>query len=449
MLHFTNELAATIFCSGAFLGFILTWLYFLKNKVNQRQYDLLLFTKEALEVKFLELKEESEGLKKTLTDLNDKLQSEKQQVIKLETEKTATQERIFQQKADLLNMEEKFRLHFENLANKIFDAKSEKFKKEAEEGLENMLNPLKVKFQEFNKLVTEAFGTQMKEQYSLKNEIERIILANEKITLQAENLTKALKGESKTQGNWGEMILEKILEDSGLRKDQDYTLQAANMALKHPEGGMIRPDVIVKLPDDKHIIIDAKVTLTDYERYCTEPEEMRAQPLRQFLASIRRHVNELESKRYQDAEKLATPDFVLMFIPIEGAYALALQQDATLHNYAWRKRIVIVCPATLFATLRTIASIWRLELQNKNTLEIARRGGELYDKVAAFVEDMSKLGKQLETAKNTYSDTMKKLSEGKGNILKQTENLKRLGVKASKNIPLELLENNEEEKVLT
>ncbi len=261
------------------------------------------------------------------------------------------------------------------------------------------------------------------------------------MTQETEGLTKALRGDVKAQGDWGETKLRKILEESGLRKGTDYIEQGDGLALKHIEdGSVIKPDVIVMLPERKHIIIDSKVSLTHYSRFSNAQNDAeRASHLEDYLASVKKHVDGLEKRRYQDTEKLGTPDFVLLFMPIEGAYSLAIQQDDNLHHYAWDKKIVIVCSSTLFATLKTIASIWRLELQNQNAIEIARQGGALYDKIALFVEDMVKLGTQLDTTKKTYDNTMNKLSSGTGNILRRTENLKKLGAKASKKLPPDLI----------
>jgi len=391
---------------GLTLGFIIAWLVLgKKNAVLETQ--LILSEEERLK---LDTKAE---------ELNIKLQD------------------LIQRNAKLEQADETVATQFENLANKIFDAKNEKFKKESKEDIGQLLNPLKEKLNEFQKKVDSSFGEQVKEQVSLKAEIKNIISINEKMTAQTEGLTKALKGDSKAQGNWGEVMLEKILEDSGLRKDIDYILQATGMGLKHTEtGSIIKPDVIINLPDNKHIIVDAKVSLTHYEKYCaTENVTERAGYLKSFLASIRKHVKDLEERRYQDTEKLGTPDFVLMFMPIEGAYSLAVQEDVQLHSHAWDKKVVIVCPSTLFATLRTISSVWQLVEQNKNSQEIARQGGALYDKVAGFVEDMEGLGRKIEATQKTYDGAFKKLSSGTGNIIKRTKDIKALGIKTSKKLP--------------
>ena len=335
---------------------------------------------------------------------------------------------------------------FQNLANKIFEEKTARFRQDSQDGISQLLTPLKERLQEFQKKIDDSFTNQAKEQFSLKNEIARIVAVNEKMTLETQGLSKALKGDVKAQGNWGEVMLEKILEESGLRKGKDYIVQGSELGLKHAEdGSAIKPDVIVMLPEGKHIVVDSKVSLTHYARYCDSTDDTERQGFaRDFIGSIRKHVEGLEQRRYQDAEKLGTPDFVLMFMPVEGAYSLAVQQDTKLHSYAWDKKIVIVCPSTLFASLRTIASVWKLELQNQNAQEIARRGGALYDKVAGFVEDMQKIGKQIDAAGSAYNNAMNKLSEGRGNILRQTEDLKTLGVKASKKLPIELLVSRED-----
>ncbi|MEZ0226146.1 MAG: DNA recombination protein RmuC [Alphaproteobacteria bacterium] len=376
----------------------------------------------------------------------DALTAEVQQLLqdktRAETENVAFAESARQHKTDLLEMEKKFALQFENLANRIFQEKSATFKKESQEGLGQLLNPLREKLQEFQKKVDDSFGQQAKEQFSLRKEIENIVSVNEKMSLQTENLTKALKGDVKAQGNWGEVMLEKILEESGLRRDDDYTLQGAELGLKDAEGRAQKPDVIVNLPENKHIIVDAKVSLTHYERYCAaEDDAARGAALKEFLASIRAHVAGLEQRRYQDTGKLGTPDLVLMFMPVEGAYSLAVQEDAGLHSNAWDRKVVIVSPVTLFATLRTIASLWRIERQNRNTLEIARQGGMLYDKVAGFVKDMDDLGKKLASAHEVYDKAYKNLTTGPGNIVKRTQDLQALGVKTSKTLPQSLIED--------
>jgi DNA recombination protein RmuC len=271
-----------------------------------------------------------------------------------------------------------------------------------------------------------------------------MVETHSKMSVQAENLTNALKGDSKVQGNWGEVILEKILEESGLRKGMNYSVQGGGLNLRDAEGRLQKPDVIVNLPEGKHVIIDSKVSLTHYERFVSEQnEQARGLHIKQYLSSVRKHAEELGARRYQDSDALGTPDFVLMFMPIEAAYILAVQQDPEIHSFAWGKKVVIVCPTTLFATLKTIASVWRLELQNRNAQEIARQGGALYNAIADFSKDMEILGKQIGTVGKTYEAAMKKLSSQRGNILGRTEKLRELGAKTSKSIPAGLLNSSE------
>lgn len=394
---------------------------------------------QAIREKAIGLEYEKTGnleLKNNLTILSKDLQSAREKLAMLETEKKLLNEQHEFHIKQMQEMQEALKFQFENLGNKIFSEHSKTFKQESQSRLTELLSPLKGDIDGFKKKLEESFSAQAKEQHSLKSEIERIVKVNEQMTSQTTNLTKALKGDFRIQGNWGEIILERILEESGLRLGEDYILQGAELGMKHPDTGQpLKPDVVVKLPEDKHIIIDSKVSLTDYERYCSEEDEqICAEHVKQFLFSVKKHVRDLEQRRYQDVDKLKVPDFVLMFMPIEGAFSLAIQQDRELHNFAWSKKVVIVCPSTLFATLRTIASIWRLELQHKHALEIARQGGLLYDKITSFVVDMQKLGNQLNLSQSTYTAAMNKLHEGKGNILSKTQQLQSLGAKSSKNL---------------
>ncbi|PCI55310.1 MAG: recombinase RmuC [Alphaproteobacteria bacterium] len=394
-----------------------------------------------LEARAAQYKDMADTLGQENKTLLGDLQDSRENAVRQEAENEANLRQIEQSKADFKKMEETSIQRFENLSHKIFDEKNQKFKTQSQDSLNELLNPLKEKIGEFEKKINDSFGVQAREQFSLKEQIKNIVESNERITLQAEGLANALKGDSKAQGDWGEIVLEKILEDSGLRKGDDYSVQGGGMNLRDMEGALQKPDVIVNLPENKHVIIDSKVSLTHYERFFSEEsEEARPLHLKQFLASVKKHIVDLEQRRYQDTDKLGTPDFVLMFIPIEAAYVLAVQEDRELQSYAWGKKVILVCPTTLFATLRTVASVWRLELQNKNAQEIAKQGGQLYEKVCGFVEDMSKLGVQMGTAQKTYDAAMNKLSEGRGTILGRTEKLKALGAKTSKSLPSELLD---------
>lgn len=358
-------------------------------------------------------------------------------IAKLDSEKGALHDKLNDQQEYAKTLQEQLKLQFENLAHKIFEEKNTQSKQH----LQEILNPLKQDLDGFKKHVTESFGAHAEKQFALKEEIASIVKVSTEMRFQTESLSKALKGDAKTQGNWGEVVLERILEASGLRKGEDYVPQAAGMGLKHPDHGTVqKPDIIIKLPEGKHAIIDAKVSLTAFERFCAEEDEAaKAQQLQLFLQSVRAHAKGLEERRYQDTDGLDTPDYVLMFMPIEGAYALAMQHDAELHASAWARKVIIVCPSTLFAILKIIASMWKIERQNRNAEAIAQRGGLLYDKIAGFVEDMTAIGKALDSAQGKYDAALGKLSAGKGNILRQAEQLSELGAKHAKSLPKELL----------
>ena len=341
---------------------------------------------------------------------------------------------------NFVQLQDQMRQQFENLARRIFEENSERFTKQSHQGLGELLNPLKERLSEFQTKVDKSFGDQAKEQFALKNEIERIVKVSQTMNTQTENLTKALKGDVKAQGNWGEVMLERILEASGLRKGEEYYLQGSGFGLKDIEGRAQKPDVIIKLPEDKHIIIDAKVSLTHYERFVSEQDEVAKKlALKNFVDSMRQHVTGLSGKKYEQQEVLGSPDLVVMFTPIEGAYSIAMQEDPSLYLFGWEKNILLVSPTTLFATLRIFASIWKNERQNKNVQEIARQGGALYDKFVGFVDDIKLIGKQLEKTGEAYNGAMNKLVDGAGSLVSRTENLRKLGAKATKQLPKELL----------
>jgi DNA recombination protein RmuC len=442
---------------GVISGFALGWAVMLgklsrvrediAGAVPRSEYDALAAEKSSLSGKFEALQESGVQLQKQVQELQASLNESRERVAAADANKTALDTRLKEQQQELEKMREQLRLEFKNTATAIFDEMSSKFSTQSEKSIGDLLNPLRERLGEFQKKVDESFSTQGKEQHALKNEIERIVTMNEQMRLQTESLTKALRGDVKAQGNWGEIMLERILEESGLREGQDYILQGADMKLTGADGNRLQPDVIVHLPDNKHIIVDAKVSLTAYERYSSvDNDEARALHLNEFIKSIRRHVDGLEQKKYQAIEKLGTPDFVLMFLPVEGAYSLAVQSDSQLHSYAWGKKIVLVCPATLFATLRTIASLWQIEQQNQNAQEIARQGAALYDKFSGFVEDMQDIDKHMNRMRASYDGAMGKLSTGRGNLVKSAEKLKSLGLKTNKTLPRELQLLSEEEE---
>lgn len=372
------------------------------------------------------------AIKKELEDIRRERTALHERAVTAEAEKRGVEARLLEQK-------EQLQLEFKNMSNTLLENITQKFSKQSEKQIGDLLNPLRERITDFQKLVVDSFGAQGKEQHTLKSEIEKIVL-------QTDSLTKALRGDSKAQGNWGEVMLEKILEESGLRRGVDYVAQAVDMSLRSSDGGVQKPDVVVHLPDGKHVIIDSKVSLTAYDRYCGDAQETH---LREFLKSLRAHVVGLSGKKYQENEKLQTPDFVFMFLPIEGAYALAVQQDRELHSYAWDKKVVIVCPSTLFASLRTIASLWQIEQSNRNAQEIARQGATLYDKFYGFLEDMSDIDKQMKRMQGSYDAAMNKLSTGRGNLVDSAEKLKQLGVKPGKNLrKIAKVEGEESENIM-
>lgn len=329
---------------------------------------------------------------------------------------------------------------FENLANQIFEAKTKSFAEQSRANLDSILTPFKEKISEFEKRVNEAYTTEGKERHSLIKEVQRLQELNQKLGEDAENLTKALKGDTKTQGTWGEIILERILEESGLRKGIEYDSQGG---FRDQDGKLLKPDVIVHLPEEKDIIIDSKVSLVAYEKYVrAENDVERDSAVREHLVSINAHLKGLESKKYDELPGVKSLDFVLMFIPVESAFMLAIEKDNEIFRKAFDKNIMIVSPSTLLVTLRTIQNIWRYEYQNKNALEIADKAGALYDKFVGFVSDLEKVGDQIDNARKAYDGAHNKLTSGKGNLVVRAQNLISLGVKSRKQLPADLLQES-------
>ena len=394
--------------------------------------------------------EREQQLNATIKSLNDKLLQRDEEQKQLQREKEQQSNQIVRYQADLENLQlknkeqkeeveklqEKFTKEFENLANKILDEKSEKFTKSNKENIENILTPLNKKIKEFEEKVEKSQKENISINSSLKQQLESLQQQNLKITQEAENLTKALKGDSKMQGNWGELVLERVLEKSGLEKDREYSVQ---QSFQREDGSRVMPDVIIHLPDGKKMVVDSKVSLTDYERYTNAEEELRPKYLKDHINSLRRHVEQLSSKKYEDLYEMESPDFVLMFVPIEPAFAIAINEDNSLYNKAFEQNIVIVTPSTLLATLRTIDSMWSNEKQQRNAIEIARQAGALYDKFEGFVSDLTKVGKKMDEAKSEYRGAMNKLVEGRGNIVTTIEKLKKMGAKAKKSLPEPIL----------
>jgi DNA recombination protein RmuC len=340
-------------------------------------------------------------------------------------------------------MQSRLKTEFENLANRILDEKTAKFTAQNQKNLDQLLNPLKTQIGEFKTKVEEVHTSETADRAALRTQIESLTKLNALITEEAKNLTLALKGDSKTQGNWGEMILEKILENSGLTPGIEFTVQTT---LKGEEQPIARPDVVINLPEKRNLVIDSKVSLTAYERYCsaTDPEEQAA-ALKEHVRSVRVHVEELAKRKYQDLYQITAPDFVFMFVPIEPAFSRAVQEDRALFNDAFEKKVILLTPSTLLATLRIVAQIWKQEKQTRNTQEIARRSGALYDKFVGLYDDLIEIGTKLNATGEVYQAALNKLKTGRGNLIKSVEDIKKLGAKASKELPSGLVQEAGEE----
>jgi len=360
------------------------------------------------------------------------------------TEFENLQEQNLKRDAELEQQQIQLRKDFELMATKILDEKSEKFTLQNKENIKQILNPLQEKIQLFEKKVDDTQKESISMHSALKEQLLGLKDLNQQMAKEATNLTRALKGDSKTQGNWGELVLERVLEKSGLEKDREYFVQ---QNFQREDGSRVMPDVVLHLPDSKKMIIDSKVSLTDYERLVNADDEDRALYLKAHVNSIKRHVDQLSAKNYQGLYDIESPDFVLMFIPIEPAFAVAINEDNSLYNKAFEQNIVIVTPSTLLATLRTIDSMWNNEKQQQNAIEIARQAGALYDKFEGLVTDLTGVGKKIDAAKTDYSSAMNKLVDGKGNLISRVEKIKKMGAKAKKSLPESIIKRASEEEM--
>lgn len=444
---------------GLGLGFLVGWLLFRTKSgapVNTMEMDKLQTAvisldkeKGILEGKIgivtlqkdeiiRKLEQEKSELNIALNEEREKVSSRDARLAKAEEAFRNMDEKLRTQKTEYEDLQKKFTTEFENIASKLLEEKSKKFTEQNREQLDTILSPLREKIQLFEKKVEESYDKELRDKISLREEVKKLYELNSKISEEANNLTRALKGDTKMQGNWGEVILEKILERSGLKKDVEYKTQ---VAMTNADGIAIRPDVIVYLPDRKNIVIDSKVSLVAYEAYVnSESEEEREKLLKDHLLSLRNHIKGLSEKSYFSGTDLNTPDFVLMFIPIESCFSIAIQADLELFNFAWERKIVMVSPSTLLATLRTINSIWMQEKQTRHAIDIAKESGRLYDKFVGFVEDMQRLGDRIEAVSKSYDESMKKLTTGTGNLVTRVEKIKAMGAKASKQLPQKFLD---------
>jgi DNA recombination protein RmuC len=408
---------------------------FLDEKLNniKEQYQI---EKSDWDTKLQQVIEEKETIRNEKESINI-------QLTKKEVDFENLWQRNQEQKEDVEKLQEKFTKEFENLANKILDEKSSKFTEQNKENMKNILSPLQEKIQLFEKKVDDTHKESIDYHAALRQQILGLRDMNIQMSKETLNLTKALKGDSKMQGNWGELILERVLEKSGLEKDREYFVQQSHT---NGEGNRVFPDVVINLPDGKKMIVDSKVSLTAYEKYINEEDDsLKNGFLKEHVSSIKRHVEQLGDKNYQDLYQIESPDFVLLFIPMEPAFALALNEDTTLYNKAFEKNIVIVTPSTLLATLRTIDSMWANQKQQENAFEIARQAGALYDKFEGFVADLIKIGKKIDESKVEYQGAMNKLVDGKGNLITSVEKLKKMGAKAKKALPDSILNRAEKD----
>ena len=434
---------------GIFIGKLIFSARFQSEKISLEEKLI------ALNSQFDQFKEqiaaEKSAFEKQLESTNtekESIRSEKDslaiQLSKKEVDFENLWERNKEQKEEVEKLQEKFTKEFENLANKILEEKSNKFREQNKENMKNILTPLQDKIHLFEKKVEDTHKESIDYHAALRQQILGLREMNIQMSKETINLTKALKGDSKMQGNWGELVLERVLEKSGLEKGREYEVQ---QAFTTEDGSRVFPDVVINLPDGKKMIVDSKVSLTAYEKYINEEDDiLKMGHQKEHVNSIKRHVEQLGNKNYHDLYQIESPDFVLLFIPIEPAFAMALNEDTTLYNKAFEKNIVIVTPATLLATLRTIDSMWTNQKQQENALEIARQAGALYDKFEGFVTDLIKIGKKIDESKIEYSGAMNKLVEGKGNLIISVEKLKKMGAKAKKSLPESILNRAEKDE---
>ncbi|WP_215782468.1 DNA recombination protein RmuC [Paludibacterium sp. B53371] len=403
--------------------------------------------KHALQAREADLRQRLTECDTLLTQLRTQLGQREQDLASLQTA-LQQERRQHEEKLALLNeAKDTLSLQFKTLANDILEEKTRRFTEQNKENIGNLLTPLAERIQAFSKQVQDTYDKDSKERLTLEVELKNLQALNTRLNQDAVALTNALTGaSSKAQGNWGEMVLERVLETSGLQKGREYRVQVSDVVVGEEGSSRFQPDVIIDLPENKQLVVDSKVSLNAYTRYTrAEDEATREAELKAHILALKTHIKTLSEKRYQDLYSLNTLDFVFMFVPVEPAYLLAVQQDMGLFNEAFEKRIMIVGPSTLLATLRTVASIWRYEYQNQNAQEIARQSGAMFDKFVGFVDSLEKLGKQLETSRDTWQDAMKKLSSGRGNLVTSAEKLRKLGIKANKQLPTALLDATPEE----
>lgn len=427
--------------SGICVGALLGW-FFARSK--------FLISNQQVHASVLVEQEKNKNLHSQLAEFRNQVEREHANVLKLNSELATTeadyrnlQEKLQDQKKELDTIQEKFAIQFKNLANDILEEKTKKFTEQNKSSLLELLKPLGEKIQDFEKKVDETNKDSISRNSALREQLENLQRLNLQMTREAENLTRALKGDSKTQGAWGEFILESILEKSGLERDREYFIQES---FTTPEG-RFRPDVIIRLPESRHVVVDSKVSLTAYNNFVNAgSEEEKVIALKGHLLSIRQHMKGLGDKNYhKNISSDSSLDFIIMFIPIEPAYILAIQSEKALYEEALERRIVFVSPTLLIPSLQLIKNVWKQEYQNRHVMDIANKAGDLYDKFVGFTEDLIKLGQMMDSSKKYYEESMKKLSVGSGNLVRRVEELKKLGAKAGKTMDPKLLSRAEDQ----
>lgn len=425
--------------AGGIVGYFICKLGFKSNLAEAKNE--LSKQNTVLQTRFDELKSENETIESKFNDESSKRQNAEVQIATLKSEYKSLNEKLETERKQLEELQKRFQTEFENIANKILKQQTLEFNQASTKNMTDLLTPLKEKIVSFEKKVEDTYEKGLKDRTDLKVELKKLHDLSLALDKDAKDLTKALKADTKKQGNWGEVILERVLERSGLIKNEEYYLQ---FSAKSEDGSTLRPDVVIRLPEEKHLVIDSKVSLTAYTEYASaETDILREAALKRHLDSMKKHVKELSDKNYSNLLGINSPDFVLMFLPIEPAFGVAVQADQDLFNYAWQQKVVIVSPTTLLATLRTVASIWKYEKQSQNALEIARRGGLLYDKFVSFVKDLETVGSNINKAEKAYQEAHKKLVSGRGDLISQSEQLKTMGVITKKSLPSEYLETGE------
>ncbi len=432
------------------VGFGLAWIIQslrakARGDVSQEEHNRILDTLDEEKTNSARLEERARNYEASSNSMDEQLEIAREESKSLHRKLAAADERseylekrISEQKDELQRIQKKLTAEFENLANRILDEKSKKFVLQNKESLDKLLSPLSEKIVSFRERVEKTREEDLKDRASLKEQIHSMSQLNQRMSEEARNLTIALKGQSKTQGNWGEIILERVLEKSGLIAGQEYETQTS---LTDENGRRFQPDVLINLPEGRRLVVDSKVSLVAYERCVNEEDkDLASSALKEHLSSVRNHVAELSKKSYESLYGIISPDFVLMFIPVEPAFTMAMQADDGLFDFAFRQNVVIVTPSTLLATLRTVANIWRQEKQTRNVMEIARKSGALYDKFVGFFSDMEEIGRRLGKSHEAYEEAMKKLQSGRGNLVRSVEEIRKLGARAKKELPEEAVE---------